>query len=52
MLTLSSVLLLVGSSAAENAYDGCKLGWRPYEYTLENSTCLPSVRRWRCCGWR
>ena len=42
--TMLPLLPLMGSSLAENTYDGCKLGWRPYEFTLENSTCLPSVR--------
>ena len=36
------MLVAAALAAASSAYDGCKIGWDPYEYTLENSTCLPS----------
>ena len=29
-------------AAAATTYDGCKIGWDPYEFTLPNSTCLPA----------
>lgn len=31
-----------GSDTGGGHYSGCRLGWRPYQYTLPNSTCLPS----------
>lgn len=30
---------LVVTAAAAGSYSGCQLGWRPYAYPLDNTTC-------------